>query len=164
MIFYKIYLVNNFETEKEISNRPLARGYEKVGANELLENYPSIIVFIDNDMLVHEFFTGSYLRKYNITGDSNDSAILAFNDLSQFYFELIPEQDIQKYNNLRKNLELRKVITKVIFNQNNDFELSTMEELAQDRAIQFEAFTNGLTTINPYSEEYMGNASLRYRR
>jgi hypothetical protein len=164
MIFYKIYLINNFETDNEISNRPLARGYEKVGAKELINDYPAIIVFIDNDMLVHEFYTGSFLRKYNITGDREDSSILTFNDLSQFNFDLIPEEDIQKYNSLRRNLELRKVIAKVIFNQNNDFEVSTMEELAQDRAIQFDAYNNGLTTINPYSEEYMGNQSLRLKR
>lgn len=165
MIFYKIYLINNFETENEISNRPLARGYEKVGAQqELINEHPAIIVFIDSNMLVHEFYTGDFLRKYNITGDVKDSSILTFNDLSQFNFDLIPEEEIGKYSSLRKNLELRKVIAKVIFNQDNDFEVSTMEDLAEDRAIQFDAYNKGLTTINPYSEDYMGNQSLRLKR
>ncbi|MBP5684424.1 MAG: hypothetical protein J6X02_04125 [Bacilli bacterium] len=177
MIYYKIYLINNFETDKEISNRPLARGYNKAhapqlitkypvveGNTELNVEYPAIIVFIDNDMLLHEFYTGNFLRMYNITGKENDSSILTFNDLSHFSFDLIPEEELPKYKELRKNLDLRKVIAKVIFNQDNDFEVSTMEELAEDRAIQHDAYNNNLTTVNPYSFEFIKRDSLRFKR
>ncbi len=169
MIYYKIYLMNNYETEQEISNRPLKRGYLKAGVNELLNdkslvNEPFIIVFVDRDMLIHEYFTGSYLRMLNITGKSEDNDILIFNDLIKFNFERIPEDSINKYASLRANKKLRDVIRKIIFNENNDFEVTTMEELAEDRAIQFDAYTNGLTTINPYTEEYIKDKSLRLKR
>ena len=39
----------------------------------------------------------------------------------------------------------------------NDDEVTTMEEAAQDRAIQFDAYQKGLTTINPYDKDQINN-------
>ena len=164
MIFYKIYLVNNYETEQEISNNPLKRGYLKAGADELIEQEPFILVFVDNDMLVHEFFTGQYLKGNNITGNENDNNVLSFNDMSYFNFLPVNYGELPKYEKLRNNKNLRLVIQKVIFNENNDFEVSNMEELANDRALQFNAYENGLTSFNPYTDSFINKRSLRLRR
>ena len=164
MIYYKIYLCNNFETEKEISNRPLERGYIKTGATNLINEVPFLVVFVDQDMLVHEYYTGGYLRMCHITGSDEDDNILTFNDLIQFRFELVKPDELEKFVELRNNKALKKAIRKVIFNDENDFEVSTMEELAEDRAIQFDAYDKQLTSINPYTESYIGKPSLRLRR
>ena len=164
MIYYKIYLCNNYETENEISNRPLERGYIKVGAINLINEKPFLLVFVDRDMLVHEFYTGAYLRMCNITGSDEDDSILTFNDLIQFNFESVNDSELQKFVALRNNKNLKKVIRKVIFNEDNDIEVSTMEELAQDRAIQSTAYDNNLTSINPYTDRYINKPCLRLRR
>ena len=154
MIYYKIYLCNNYETENEISNRPLERGYIKVGAINLINEKPFLLVFVDRDMLVHEFYTGAYLRMCNITGSDEDDSILTFNDLIQFNFESVNDSELQKSNKNRRGI--RK--------EDNDIEVSTMEELAQDRAIQSTAYDNNLTSINPYTDRYINKPCLRLRR
>jgi len=164
MIYYKIYLNNNYETQNEISNRPLERGYIKTGAINLINDKPFLLVFIDQDMLVHEAFTGNYLRMCYITGDENNENILTFNDLVNFNFELVTPDEMSKFIALRNNKNLKRAIRKIIFNEENEFEVSTMEELAEDRAIQAAAYEKNLTTINPYSQSYIDKQCLRLRR
>ena len=164
MIFYKIYLSNNYDTEQEISNRPLERGYIKAGAGNLINGIPFLVVFVDNDMLVHEYFTNNYLRISNLTGNSEDDGILTFNELIQFNFDLVSEDELNTYSKLRANKDLKKVIRKVIFNEDNEFEVTTPEECDQDRLIQENAFNNNLTSINPNTDSYLAKQSLRLVR
>ena len=47
---------------------------------------------------------------------------------------------------------IKRVIESVIFGKENDFdfEISTMEDLAMDRSVEFDAYNNSLSRINPY--------------
>ena len=56
MLFYKIYLVNPYDTENQIGNRPLLRGYIKSGVNCLIENgIPFILAYVDDGLFIREF-------------------------------------------------------------------------------------------------------------
>ena len=115
-------------------------------------------------MLVHEYFTNNYLRISNLTGNSEDDGILTFNELIQFNFDLVSEDELNTYSKLRANKDLKKVIRKVIFNEDNEFEVTTPEECDQDRLIQENAFNNNLTSINPNTDSYLAKQSLRLVR
>lgn len=167
MLFYKIYLMNPYDTENEISNRPLLRGYKKLGINCLVDDdKPCIIVYVDEGMFVREFFTREFLRKSSFCNNpySESEDILKFNDLIRFKAVAITKEELYAILPLGQNKDFIKVIQKAIFDLDNDFELTNIEESNQDKGIQFEAFDKKLTTIHPYSERYKERAALRYKR
>ena len=57
-----------------------------------------------------------------------------------------------------------QALSKAILKVNNDFELTTPEEMDEDEAYQLEAFNNGLTNIHPYSERYREIKALHQKR
>lgn len=167
MLFYKIFLDCPYDTENQIGNRPLYRGYIKSGANELVEDgVPYILTYVDDGLFIREFFTTEFLRKANFCNLPYETPedFIKFNDLSRFRIVPVDKDELFDLLSLRKNKALLCAIQKALFNLENDFELSSMEDLAADRAIQFDAYQQGLTTIDPYSAQYRENRALRYRR
>lgn len=167
MLFYKIFLDFPYDTENQIGNRPLLRGYLKSGAEVLIEDgKPYILTYVDDGLFIREFFTTEFLRKGNFCNPlyQMPEDFIKFNELSRFRIVPVDKEELFNLLSLRKNKELLLVIQKALFNIENDFEISTMEELAADRAIQFDAYQQGLTTIDPYSAQYRENKALRYRR
>ena len=167
MLFYKIYVINPFDTEAQIGNRPLLRGYLKSGANCLVENgIPVILAYVDEGLIIREFFTGEYLRKKNLCNYPYDDPeeMLRFNDLSRFEVESITKDELFDLLPLKKNADFIKTVEKAIFNVQNGFVLSTPEDLESDFTYQLSAFQDGLTTIDPYGENYQNSEALRHRR
>ena len=167
MLFYKIFLDCPYDTENQIGNRPLLRGYLKSGAEVLIEDgAPYILTYVDDGLFIREFFTTEFLRKANFCNPpySTPEDFIKFNDLSRFRIVPVDKDELFDLLSLRKNKELLSVIQKALFNIENNLEISTIEELAADRAVQFDAYQQGLTTIDPYSQQYRENKALRYRR
>ena len=167
MLFYKIYLMNPYDTENEIGNRPLIRCFQKANVDYYIEDCnPFLVVYVDEGLFVRELFTAEFLRRSNICNQpySESEDILRFNDLVRFKAVPITKQELYSLLPLGNNQVFVKAIEKAIFNLDNGFELSTMEELSSDRYAQLSAFQDGLTTIDPYSERYIESKTLRYRR
>ncbi len=167
MLFYKIYLVNPYDTENQIGNRPLLRGYIKSGVNSLIENgVPFILAYVDDGLFIREFFTTEFIKKVNFCNMpfAGPEEILKFNDLARFEVKSISKDELFNLLPLKKNADFIKVLQKTLFNVDNDFELSTPEDLSGDRFVQLSAYQDGLTTIDPYSDSYMNSEALRYRR
>lgn len=167
MLFYKIYLMNAYDTEDEIGNRPLIRCFQKSGVSCFIEDCnPFLLVYVDEGLFIRELFTREFLRKSNICNKpyAESEDVLKFNDLVRFKAVPITKEELYNLLPLGANKDYIKAIEKAIFNKDNNFELSTMEELSEDRYIQFNAFQEGLTTIDPYGEEYRESKALRHRR
>ena len=167
MLFYKIYLANPYDTDNEIGNRPLARCFQKTDVSYYISDCkPFIVAYIDEGLFIRELFTKEFLRKSNICNMpySESEDVLRFNDLIRFNAVPISKEEYNNLLPLGSNENFLLALKKAIFNDNNDFELTTMEELAEDRAVQLDAFDNGLTTIHPYSDKYIGSKALRHRR
>jgi len=156
MIFYKLYLVSPYNTEKEISNRPLLRGYKKLGLDCLIEdNQPCIFVYVDESMFVRELFTGEVLRKSSFCNNpfSETEDLIKFNELINFKVVSLTREEVCNVIPLKDNSEYIKVIQKAIFGLDNDFELTNTEEENLDRLIQIEAYQKRLTTIHPFNND-----------
>ena len=167
MLFYKIYFMNPYDTEGEIGNRPLARCFQKTGVSYYIEDCnPFLVVYIDEGLFIRELFTTDFLRKSNICNKPYAEAedVLKFNDLVRFKAVPITKEELYNLLPLGANKEFVKAIEKAVFNIDNDFELSSMEELSEDRYVQLSAYQDGLTTINPYCDEYIDMKALRHRR
>ncbi len=167
MLFYKIYLENYYDTEDEISNRPLIRAYQKTGVTNLIEDYiPFVIAYVDEGLFIREFFTGEFLRKSNFCNKpySDSEDVLKFNDIARFKAKAISKEDLYKLLPLKRNNAFIQAIGKAILKIDNDFELSTPSEIEEDQACQLEAYNNGLTTIHPYSDRYIEIKALRHKR
>ena len=168
MLFYKIYLENNYDTEDEISNRDLIRCFQKSGVANPIEDYvPYVVIMVDEKLFIREFFTGELLRKSNFCNMpySESEDILKFNDLARFSrVENISKQEVYRLLPLRKNDIFMQALSKAILKVDNGFELTTPAEMAEDEACQLDAFNNGLTDIHPYSERYREIKALHKKR
>ena len=135
-MYGKIIIKNDYEQEGDLVLRSYIRALKKINALMLLDGDTAIIYgSIDDDNKFHELLTDKvieYDKVLRITEDDEKR----LSELSYF--------DIEK---------VKMIIEKVIFNKDIklDFEISNMEELAMDRFIEFEAYSNGLSAINPYS-------------
>lgn len=168
MLFYKIYLENNYDTEDEISNRALIRCFQKSGVGNPIEDYvPYVVIMVDERLFIREFFTEELLRKSNFCNMpySESEDILKFNDLARFNrVEPISKEEAYRLLPLRMNNIFMQALSKAILKVDNDFELTTPAEMAEDEACQLDAFNNGLTDIHPYSERYREIKALHHKR
>lgn len=147
-----IHFCLDCDTLEERSNRVLKRAYSKYGFDNFIDErgYPFIIVYRVYDTL-YELFTNKELGNYN---DYNYQ-IISINEL----FDLT--QNVRD----EKLITMKRIIDKLFFD-GKDIEISTMNELAGDRARQFDCYNGKLTTINPYETSYIdlyteGNSSMR---
>ena len=67
---------------------------------------------------------------------------------------------LKMFKSLKKReiQDLHILIRKYVFGENvnvNFMEVSTMEERASDRAVQFKEFNKGLSDVNPYDKEHL---------
>ena len=135
MSFARIKVKNNYEKRGDLVLRSYIRALKKVNANLLLDGDDAYIYgVVDKNGTFHELFTKETF-KYD-------------------YYEIIPLDACLDLTLLSpKRLEkLKLIVEHFIFGHDDiDFEVSTIEELAEDRAIEFEAYNNGLSRINPYN-------------
>ncbi len=135
MIYAKIIVKNEYARRGDLVLRQYIRAVKKINAGELLDGDNALIYgTVDEVGRFHELLTGN---------------IIDYNG-----YVVVPEEE---YNNVcysvsNKRELLTKVIEKLLFNQDNDLkmEFSTMEELARDRAIEFDAYDKHLSRVNPY--------------
>ena len=135
MEYAKITVKSDYTKRGDLVLRSYIRALEKIEANEFLDNDMGFIYgIVNNDGKFYEFFTGKMI-------DYDDYEIISFDEYRKIVF--LPQYE--------KEL-LKNVIEILLFQQKKDLELncSTPIELAKDRAIEFAAFNNHLSLINPY--------------
>ena len=148
MVFAKINVKRNYEEKGDLVFRPLSRIYEKLktGYNTKDKIVPLLGV-VYNDV----FYELTTMRKIV----DADYEIINFDE-----FEII-------INNLKlENLiYLREMINFSIFNEASkvDYGISSIEDLARDRFIDFEGYNNCLTYVNPYQEPLEGYNDFNFK-
>ena len=74
------------------------------------------------------------------------------------------DEYIKRMRDRGNNEAFVNLLTETFLDGDGDLEIASPEELAADRAIQLDAFDQGLTTIHPYSERYINMKAKRHRR
>ena len=135
MKYAKIVVKNNYEKRGDLVLRSYIRALRKINEERLLDGENALIYgIIDDENKFHELFTDEII--------DHDDYILV--DIEEIF-------DVATVPNNRKEL-LRKLMSMVLFGNKEDLgiEISSIEELANDRAVEFEAYNNYLSRINPY--------------
>ena len=149
MRYAKILVKNNYEQRGDLVLRSYVRALKKISEGRLLDGDNAVIYgVIADDGKFYELFTNEVIDYDNYV----------YVDIEEIF-------DTYTMPNNRKEL-LKKIIEKVLFDKKVDLniEISTMEELARDRSIEFDAYNNYLSRINPYTrllsdeEQYKYNA------
>lgn len=143
--YVKIIYQYEYKNRYDNVNRPLIRAFQKIGAQSLLEaGNRAILLGYFKDGKIYELFTNNRLdyNSYHVIKEANANEILGNIDATSLD-------------------KISKIIRKIIFDEdvNLDFEVSSMEDLALDRAKQFDAYEKGLTKINPYDIKYVKRLS-----
>ncbi len=137
MEYAKIIVKNRYEKRGDLVLRSYIRALKKIEANTFLDGDNGLIYgTIGDDGNFREFFTREII-------DYNSLVFVPHSEFVNIYF--LPDQ---------KWKLMRKINQKVLFNQDIDLniEISGIEDLASDRAIEFEAYNNNLSIINPYQK------------
>ncbi len=138
MEYAKIIVKSDYEKRGDLVLRTYIRALKAIKpiSDRLLDGDNAFIYgVIDDKGLFHEVFTGEVIGYSDYISVDEDEMILAC-----------------IRNNEEKEL-LKAINLKTLFNydKNLGFEISTMEDLAKDRAIEFTAYNNFLSPVNPYS-------------
>ena len=131
----KIVVKNNYEKRGDLVLRSYIRALRKINAGVFLDGDNAVIYgIVDNSGIFHELYTDEVIDYDN-------------------YLPVIAEELYRPLDmNEEKKALIKKIINKVLFGKNVDLdiEISTIEELSEDRAIEFDAYNNYLSRINPY--------------
>lgn len=141
MKYAKIVIKDRYEQKGDLVLRSYIRAIKKIKANLLLglnlfsdSEKAYVYGVIKDDNKFHEFFTDRVIDYDN--------------------YEIVPEDGIivLRYIPLDEITKIKNVIEKVIFNEDIKlgFEVSTIDDLALDRKIEFEGFNNELSGVCPY--------------
>lgn len=140
MEFVKVIYKNDYDSVEMRGKRPLLRAYNKLGISTFIdEEDPFVLGYMVNGS-IHEFLTHV--------------------EINASEYEVVDTNYVKSCVGKCDNIELEKLhkLFLVIFNQQQidlGCEISNSDEIAKDRAIQFEAYNNNLTSINPYDERYI---------
>ena len=148
MKFVKITYKNDYDTTDRKGKRPLLRAYEKAGVKSFIEGGNPIVLAVLNKNCLYEMLTNKPLLVKNFE----------YEEINYEYVRTI-------IHNAIDNKELRKVydiISVMFFNEDIDlgFEISDMDEMSRDRNIQFSAYNDDLTDINPYSHDNLNDYTI----
>ena len=135
MSYAKITVKSNYEKRGDLVLRSYVRGLQKIEAMSLLDNDKAYIYgVVDQKGVFHELFT---------------KQIIDFDE----YVE-VPIEECSMLTSLPNDLtsKIYKITQCTLFDcdMEFDFEISTMEELANDRKVEFDAYDMFLSRINPY--------------
>ena len=148
MIFAKINVKRSYEEKGDLVFRPLSRIYEKLKTKYTTsdEIVPLLGVIYED-----EFYELTNMKKIV----DADYEIIDSEEFAQIIDNL-------KFENLKY---LREMINFCIFNESSktDYGISTIEDLAKDRWIDFEGYNNYLTNVNPYQEPFDGYNDFNYK-
>ena len=148
MFLGKIVVKNNYEKKGDLVYRPLVRAYANNGLDSFIENDRVVLLGIVKDNVFYEIFT--------------------WKPIYYSHYEKIDINELDSYisNISVENVKLlKKTINSFIFNKTDgfDYDTSSIEELAKDRAIEFNAYDHDLTDINPYEEPLNGYNDFEYK-
>ena len=132
MKYAKIVIKNNYEKRGDLVLRSYLRALKRINANLLLgENEAYVYGTVDENNKFHELLTGE---------------VIEFD-----YFKTISEGDILRVLNLpiEELYKIKKCINSVLFGNGVDSD-SSIEEKAEDRYVEFDAYDKFLSRINPY--------------
>ena len=135
MEYAKIIVKNNYEKRGDLVLRSYIRALQKAKVGKFLDGENAVIYgFVNEEGLFHELYTGE---------------VIDYDD----YVEIIAEEMYRAFglSDVEKEL-IKKLNEKILFGKDVtiDFEISSMEELAMDRKIEFDAYDIFLSRINPY--------------
>lgn len=137
MVFAKVNVRNEYKKRGDLVFRPLSRVYQKLGTvyNTKDDVVPLIGVVYNN--VFYELTTWRIIEDV-------EYQVISINE-----FETI-------LNNLRIDnlVKLREMINYTVFNEQSkvDYGISSIEDLAKDRWVDFDGYNNSLTNVNPYLE------------
>lgn len=147
MVVARIVIKENYENKNDLVLRSYVRALKSIGDNPYVtEDKAYLYGTIDSDNKFHEAFTGQ---------------LIPYND-----YELLDEQEVKNIlDTVGVNViyAIGQIIKNIIFNENSQYDIQEMEELAKDRAIEFDAYIKDLISHNPYSEPYNGYNSFSFK-
>ncbi len=148
MVFGKIVVKEKYEREDDLVFRPLVRAFRKIDADSFLTDNGCIIIGVIRDGQFFELFTWRMIPYAQYEEIETEEFFKIIDGLSLDQLKII-----------------KRVIRSCVFNDdvNMTFSASTIEELARDRAVEFDAFVHDLTPINPYEEPYEGYNDFAYK-
>lgn len=135
MEYAKIVVKYNYEKRGDLVLRSYIRTLKKIQEGRLLDGDNGFIYgIIDEDKKFHELFTNQ---------------VINYDDY--FLVDAVEIFDIATMPDNRKEF-LKKIMENVLFGKNidPDYDISSVEELAKDRAVEFDAYNNCMSRINPY--------------
>ncbi len=136
MEYAKIIVKNDYEKRGDLVLRSFIRALKKANGVELLDGDNALIYgMVDEFGRFYEFFTKEII-------DCENYVIIPLEEYIDVCF--MPRE---------KKDTLRKIIEKLILEKDIELEIdsSTIEELAKDRLIEFKAYNNYLSRINPFT-------------
>ena len=145
MKYAKIVVKSNYEKRGDLVLRSYVRALKKVGEKGFLDGDNAFIYgVIDDNNRFHELFTNEII-------DYDNYVLVDVDEIFDAYYTRDEHYEL-----------LNKIMHKVLFDKNNnlDLEISTMEELAEDRSIEFDAYDSFLSRINPYMRLSSDNQEL----
>ena len=136
MEYAKIIVKSDYEKRGDLVLRSYIRALKKVNGVELLDGDNALLYgMVDEFGNFYEFFTKEII-------DFDNYEIIPFEEYIDICF--LPKE---------KKEIIKKVIKKIIFEKNIELDMdsSTIRELAIDRLIEFQAYNNYLSRINPFT-------------
>ena len=152
MQYVKMIYTMDYDTVNGKSKRPLLRAYEKLGITELIEEgNPFVLGYVYNNGDKSELRDFVTQRRIDSNGQS---------------FQPISREEVKKiYDKMgvEKYKKLYGIMCTMFFEEKHDlgFEITTMDEMSRDRHIQWNAYQNGLTDINPYDSETLNDYTIK---
>ena len=139
--YAKIIIKNNYEKRGDLVLRSYIRALKKIGKiGELLLNGNEAFIFgvVDPNGLFHELFTNNVIDYHDHSKLTNSE----YGSLCDIFVNISDEE----------SETLKHIMENVLFGEKKDlgFEVSTREELSQDIYVEFDAFNNYLSGINPF--------------
>ena len=143
MKYAKIVIKNNYEKRGDLVLRNFVRAIKKINATLFLDGDNALLYgIVNSNGTFYEMFTGESI-------DYDNYVLVSENEIFNAFFS-------------EKNSgQIYSVIENILFGKdiNLGFDVSTMEDLAKDRAIEFEAYNNFMSRINPYQKLGQENAN-----
>ena len=136
MKYAKIIVKSNYDKRCDLVLRSYVRALKKIGESRLLSGDNAFIYgVIDDNNVFHELFTNEVI------------------DFDEYVYVDVDELfEVANMSDARREL-MTKIVQKVLFKNPKvylDFDVTTLEEQSQDHYVEFEAYENHLSGINPY--------------
>ena len=143
MVLGKIIIKSDYENKGDLVFRPLVRAFLQNGFVNFIQGDKVFLLGVIKNNTFYELFT----RKVILTSDYEIISAYEFKDI----IDSLSEDQIDA---------LRDAINNSL--SSKDY-YSTMEDLADDRAVEFNAYNRNLSKINPYEEPLNGYSDFEYK-